>query len=134
MPAHYLYIGKDPYLIGMAAIGMIATDGNFVVQVDKVNHPWGHGWHATSKEDWRLSVRSLEQLQELAVARKSVSFVNRLGWTGHQGYVPAVWALNFTGSILLRMFNNSMYVYQPKSKRGVRNAKGSQANDEAQAS
>ena len=49
---HYIYIGTDPYLIGMTALGQTCT-GGLKVQVDDLKHGWSAYWHFTPKEDWR---------------------------------------------------------------------------------
>ena len=54
----YEYIGQDPSLKGETALGTIRMrDAEFVVQVDRFDHPWSHGWHATPEKDWQLMYR-----------------------------------------------------------------------------
>ncbi len=48
----YRYIGVDPFLSGMTALGQEA-DNVFTVQADDLEHPWAFDWHETSKTDWQ---------------------------------------------------------------------------------
>lgn len=51
----YEYVGNDDFLKGETALGTIRiADGEFVVQVDRFDHPWSHGWHVTPEKDWYL--------------------------------------------------------------------------------
>lgn len=49
---HYKYIGTDPFLSGVTALGQI-LNGQFQVQVDLLLHPWARGWHIAIKENWK---------------------------------------------------------------------------------
>lgn len=53
---HYRYIGADDFLTGETALGQ-EIDGVFKVQVNRIEHPWAHGWHETPCEQW---VRNLQ--------------------------------------------------------------------------
>ena len=49
----YRYCGIDPQFVGCTAIGQI-RDGEFVIQVDVVYHPWAQGWHPANPDHWRV--------------------------------------------------------------------------------
>lgn len=49
----YHYVGSDPGLIGMTALGLwFGTI--FKVQVDAHEHPWAYGWYETPASDWEI--------------------------------------------------------------------------------
>ena len=53
----------------------------------------------------------LDGLKEAAIWRRAV-VVPRAGWTPWQKPKPATFMLNLTGSVLLRLFNVGMYIYE----------------------
>ena len=53
MTKHYKYVGADPFLVGMTALGQYIHEV-FRVQVDALNHPWTTYWHETPPEEWQV--------------------------------------------------------------------------------
>jgi hypothetical protein len=74
-------------------------------------------------------VRDLSHLHQLAQEKKAVVITKGRGWMGRQGYTPAAWAMNFSGSALHYMIPN-MYVYEPKPKEGKQDAGSTETREE----
>lgn len=53
-PIHATYVGTDPLLTKETALVQGTSDPTIIiVQVDRFEHPWSHGWHSTPTKDWR---------------------------------------------------------------------------------
>lgn len=53
VPTHYNYIGDDVLLLGVTALARFEGNSMFV-QVDRLSHPWAHGWHLVDPRDWEV--------------------------------------------------------------------------------
>lgn len=49
----YRYIGDDQNLIGHKALAR-HEGRRMYVQVNKMSHPWAHGWHEVDPRDWEM--------------------------------------------------------------------------------
>jgi len=60
-----------------------------------------------------MKVETLAQLQKLALEKKSVTCPEFHCFSGR---IPAAFAINFQGTLLLQLFNEGMYVYKRKKE------------------
>ena len=59
-------------------------------------------------------VRTLEYLRYLALNRKAV-YVPTHG--AYRNPRPAAWIINLQGTVLVRLFEKGMFVYEPQNKK-----------------
>ena len=58
-------------------------------------------------------ITSLARLCELAKERRSIT----TGWCGFK-HQPAAWVVNMQGTMIQRMIDSGMYLYEKKEKKG----------------
>jgi len=66
-------------------------------------------------------VRDLDHLCQLVQEKKSIFIagIGLRGWTGHQGYTPAAWVINWSGHMIQQLLPY-MFVYKPKEKKSAK--------------
>ncbi len=55
-------------------------------------------------------INTLRELDEARLAKKACIFQPKQPW--HKKPIPAAFLINMTGDMLLRLFDNGMYIYK----------------------